>query len=134
VDALVVPEIEKRAQAGQVDMERMLVDLYEAQVAFAAASSELDAFLEAGLVSELGPELYAREVARRREVVESAAAAYRAELDAQDRMAAADQSAMAQRREAARQLIENATLQKSRRGRWQPIAERVTVVWRDGRS
>jgi hypothetical protein len=74
VDALVEPEIEERARAGALDLERMLVELYDAHTTYAAASRELEQFLEAGLVSELGPDLYAREVARRREAVNAAAA------------------------------------------------------------
>jgi DNA invertase Pin-like site-specific DNA recombinase len=130
VDALVEPEIDKRARAGALDLERMLVELFDAQTAYAAASRELEQFLEAGLVSELGPELYAREVSRRREAVNAAADAYRDALDAEDAISELDQSGIAARREGARQLIESVTLRKATRGRWQPIEDRVEIVWR----
>jgi site-specific DNA recombinase len=128
VDALVLPELERRAP--QVDLEGALVDLYDAQVAYAAAERELEEFLAASLISDLGPELYAREVSRRRESLRSTLEEYRAQLDAQDRLASADLTGVEQQREVARRLIESATLHKSTRGRWQPIEERVDIVWR----
>jgi hypothetical protein len=130
VDALVEPEIENRARAGALDQERMLVELYETQTAFAAASRELEQFLEAGLVSELGPELYAREVSRRRDAVNGAADVYRAALDAEDAIAQLDHSGITARREIARQVIESVTLRKATRGRWEPIVDRVEITWR----
>ena len=131
LDALVEPEIEKRARAGALDLEHMLDDLYQAQTAYAAASRELDHFLAGALVSQLGPELYAREVTRRREAVNAAADAYRDALDAEDAVSALDQSGIEARREIARQLIESVSLRKATRGRWQPIEERVEIVWRE---
>jgi hypothetical protein len=130
VDALVEPEIEERARAGALDLERMLVELYDAHAAYAAASRELEQFLEAGLVSELEPELYAREVSRRRDAVNGAADAYRAALDAEDAIAQLDHSGITARREIARQVIESVTLRKATRGRWEPIEDRVEIVWR----
>ena len=131
VDALVEPEIEKRARAGALDFERMLVELYEAQTTYAAASRELEQFLEAGLVSELGSDLYAREVSRRRDAVNAAADAYRDALDAEDAISELDQSSIEARREIARQVIESVMLRKATRGRWEPIEDRVEIVWRN---
>jgi site-specific DNA recombinase len=129
VDAVVGPGL--AARVGSVDLEAAPVELHDAQAAFAAASRELDEFLAAGLISELGPELYRREVARRREAVTTTASAYADALDAQDRLAAADDGSLEARREFARRVIASVTLAKSTRGRWQPIEERLEVVWRD---
>jgi site-specific DNA recombinase len=128
VDALVLPELEARAET--VDLEAALVELHDAQVAFAEADRELEQFLAASLITELGPELYGREVARRREAVREAAVVYRRALDAQDAMASANANGMTEQRELARRLIESATLKKSSRGRWEPISARVTIKWR----
>jgi len=130
VDALVEPGL--AARAGSVDLEAALIELHDAQVAHAATSRELDEFLAAGLISELGPDLYKREVARRREAVTTTASAYAAALASQDRMAAADDGSLNARREFARRVIASVALVKSdpKRGRWQPIEERLEVVWR----
>jgi hypothetical protein len=71
VDALIAPGL--AAHAGSVDLEAALVELHDAMAAHDAASRELDSFLEAALIGELGADLYKREVARRREAVSKTA-------------------------------------------------------------
>jgi hypothetical protein len=127
VDALVLPELETRSNT--VDLEAALVELYDAQVAFGAADRELEEFLAGARISDLGADVYNREVARRRETLRQAAA-YREALDAQDAMASTDADDMTEQRELARRLIESVTLKKSSRGRWEPIADRVSIRWR----
>jgi site-specific DNA recombinase len=128
VDALVLPDLEARADS--VDLEAALIELYDAQIAFAKADRELEEFLAASLITELGPELYGREAVRRREAVREAGAVYSQALDAQDAMASANANGMAEQRELARRLIESVTLRKSTRGRWERIEDRVTIQWR----
>jgi hypothetical protein len=45
-------------------------------------------------------------------------------------MVSVDANGMAEQRELARRLIESVTLKKSSRGRWEPIADRVSILWR----
>jgi DNA invertase Pin-like site-specific DNA recombinase len=128
VDAVVMPTLDSRAS--HVDLEAMLVELHDAQAAWDAASRELSAFLEAALISELGADVYAAEVARRREVVQTTAEGYRAALDAQERLAGAG-DAIGETRELAQRLIESITLRKSTRGKWDDIEDRLEIVWKD---
>jgi hypothetical protein len=114
VDALVLPELETRSNT--VDLEAALVELYDAQVAFGAADRELEEFLAGARISDLGADVYNREVARRRETLRQAATAYREALDAQDAMASTDADDMTEQRELARRLIESVTLKKSSAG------------------
>jgi hypothetical protein len=55
-----------------VDLEAALEEFFEAQVAVSAADRELKAFLEGAKVADLGPDLYASEVTRRREALREA--------------------------------------------------------------
>ena len=94
VDALVLPELDARAES--VDLEAALNEFFDAQVAYAAADRELEDFLAASLITPAWTRgLYGREVARRREALREATAAYRQELDAQDAMASPNQDALA---------------------------------------
>jgi hypothetical protein len=45
-------------------------------------------------------------------------------------MASANVNGIAEQRELARRLIESVTLRKSSRGRWELVADRVTIRWR----
>ena len=45
------------------------MEFFEAQVAWAAADRELEEFLAGARMSDLGPDVYNREVARRREAL-----------------------------------------------------------------
>jgi hypothetical protein len=51
-------------------------------------------------------------------------------MDAQDALASMNEDRIAEQRELARRLIGSVTLRKSTRGRWDPIADRVTIEWR----
>jgi DNA invertase Pin-like site-specific DNA recombinase len=128
VDPLVEQELDERVSRDT--LEDALNELYDAQMAYSSAVRELDDFLAGALVTELGSDLYAREVARRRERVRATGDRYRAALDAQDAMTLSDGSALDQRREIARQLIASVTLRKAERGRWDPVEERLQIVWK----
>jgi DNA invertase Pin-like site-specific DNA recombinase len=132
VDALVIPGLDKRAKPA-ADVAAARAEAETTADALTAAEKELDAFLAGALVGELGRELYAREVARRREAVETATEAHRTALDALQEFHAAEVLPRASdefRRGEARRLIESATLTRSTRGRWQPLADRLEVIWR----
>lgn len=131
VDALVLPELDRRATPADVEGARARAET-TAQ-ALDAVEAELDAFLAAALVGELGRDRYAREVARRREAVEGATAAHREALDAYQELHA--QALLGDgigfRRGEARRHVASATLRKAdERGRWHPLAERLELVWR----
>jgi hypothetical protein len=131
VDALVMPGLDDRATPADTEAARAEVE--EASAALDAVEAELDAFLAAGLVTALG-DRYAREVARRREAVESAAEAHRDAANAlQDIYAQGffGSDSLTFRRGEARRHLVSVTLSKAdKRGRWQPLDERLEVVWR----
>lgn len=130
VDALVMPGIEER-DTGRRDFGVFMEAVDKSAYAFEAAVAELDAFLEAGLVSELGPDVYRREVARRREAVETARAAWEAdEAQGSALLRLHEATGLEHDRARARQAIESVTLAKSTRGKWHPVEERLEVVWR----
>jgi hypothetical protein len=125
LDEYVLPLLQERA--GSVDLEAALEEFFDAQVAWAAASKELQAFLEGAPISVLGPELYAQEVTRRRDALRSASEAYRAALDAQD---ALNSTGLESQRELARRLLEEITLRKAVNGSYDKVEDRVTLHWR----
>jgi hypothetical protein len=129
VDALVRPGLEAGAPAHK-SFEDYMSAVAESARAYELAVEELDAFLEAGLVRELG-DRYAREAARRREAVEATRAAWeRDEVSAAALVRLGDTTGLDHDRALARRLIESATLRKATRGRWEPIEERLEVAWR----
>jgi site-specific DNA recombinase len=130
VDALVVPGLEER-DTGRHDFGVYMEAVEKSAAAYEAAVAELDAFLEAGLVTELGPDVYRREVARRREAVEATRAAWEAdEAQGSALLRLRDATGLEHDRARARQTVESVTLAKSTRGKWQPVEERLEVVWR----
>ena len=134
VDALVLPELDRRADS-EADQETVRAEVEATSTTLDAAEAELDAFLEAALVGELGRDRYAREVARRRVAVEVATEAHLAAANAlQDlygqEFAWVDGGAVQLRRGESRRHIESATLRKSTNGRWDKIEDRLEVVWR----
>jgi site-specific DNA recombinase len=132
VDALVLPGLEDR-DTGRRDFGVYMEAVEESAAAFEAAVAELDAFLEAGLVTELGADVYRREVARRREAVEATRAIWEAdEAQGSALLQLRDTTGLEHDRAMARQALESVTLAKSDpgRGRWQPIEERLELVWR----
>jgi hypothetical protein len=126
LDDYVWPLIQERL--GKVDLEAALHELFDAQVAWSAADEELQAFLEGARMADLGPELYASEVTRRREALQVASQQYREALDAQDRLTSSD--GLEYRREMARRLIERVVLKKATLGRYDPMEDRVEILWR----
>jgi hypothetical protein len=132
VDALVLPGIEQR-DTGRRDFGVYMEAVEQSAAAYEAAVAELDAFLEAGLVTELGPDVYRREVARRREAVEATRATWEAdEAQGAALLRLRDATGLEHERARARQALESVTLAKAdtKRGRWHPIEERLKVVWR----
>lgn len=129
VDAYVWPMIEERA--GTVDLEELMLELVDAQERFVAADRELSAFVEGVSVAEVGAEAYSLGVTSRREALRAAAATYREALDSQD--AVSRDEGLEGQRELARRVLVSATLRKtaSGRGRYEPIEDRLELVWRD---
>jgi site-specific DNA recombinase len=126
VDDYVWPLLRERA--GSVDLEAALVEFYDAQVAMSAADQELHAFLEGAKIADLGPDLYAAEVSRRREALRAATEDYRQALQSQEALVESD--GIQGRRELARRLLESVTLAKSKRGKWDSIESRLTLNWK----
>ncbi|MFL5896973.1 MAG: recombinase family protein, partial [Solirubrobacterales bacterium] len=121
VDEYIWPMLQERA--GEVDLEAALVEFYESQVAMSEADRELRAFLEGAKITDLGPDLYAAEVSRRRESLRVATEGFRQALDSQNSLAETD--GIQGRRELARRLLESVTLSKSKRGKWEPVESRL---------
>jgi DNA invertase Pin-like site-specific DNA recombinase len=131
VDGLVLPRLEAYKASHERTFSDYLAAVDLSAAAYEGAVQELDAFLEAALVSELGRERYAREVARRREAVEAARAIYEADHVRGSALLGTDETTgLEHDRAVARTLLESVTLSKSTQGRWQPIEERVDLVWR----
>lgn len=131
VDALILPRLEAYKAGHRTTFADYLAAVDESARAFEAANAELDAFLEAGLVSELGRERYTREVARRREALEEARAIWEADEVRGSALLKSDEAGgLGRDRAIARTLLESVTLARSTRGRWQPVEERLEVVWR----
>lgn len=133
VDAIVLPGIEERS-SGRTDFGVYFEATAESARAFESAVQELDAFLEGASMTDLGAELYNREVARRRGAVAATREVWErdaARAEALIRLGNAT-SDLDHERARARQAIEAVTLAKAdpKRGRWQPIAERLEVTWR----
>ena len=128
VDGFVWPLLKERA--GSVDLEAALEEFFEAQVAVSAADRELKAFLEGAKVADLGPDLYASEVTRRREALREATEAYRQALDSQE--ALIEKDGIQGRRELARRLLDRVVLHKAKRGRgrFDPVESRVELHWK----
>lgn len=131
VDALVLPGIEEQAAADK-GFAPYMEAVNESGPAFDLAVQELDDFLEGASVTALGPEIYNREVARRRQAVEAARDAYeRDEAMGRALIGAGEITGLDRDRARARRAIESVTLAKAdKRGRWQPLDERLEVVWR----
>jgi DNA invertase Pin-like site-specific DNA recombinase len=117
-----------RERAGTVDLEAALGEWYESQVSWTAADRELRDFLAGASISNLGPDLYAQEVTRRREALRDATEAYRVALDSQE--ALIDSDSLQGRRELAKRLLAGVTLHKATRGRYDPIESRAELHWR----
>jgi DNA invertase Pin-like site-specific DNA recombinase len=130
VDELVIPGLDER-DTGRQDFGLYMEAVAASSAEYEAAVAELDAFLEAGLLTELGPDLYRREVARRREAVETTRAAWTADHAQGQALVRPNATGLEHDRARARRLIESVTLAKSDpgRGRWQPVGERLTVEW-----
>ena len=110
-----------------------------------AAHAELEAFLEAGVASLLGPEHYRAEVEKRQEAIRQAEAAWSEAMHAslavgtagarvrtpQEILAAWPALSMGEHRAVVRAYIARVTVAKAdpKRRRWQPIGERVAVAW-----
>ena len=132
VDAVVLPSIASRSN-DRTDFGVYMEAVDESSTAFELAVQELDAFLEGASVAALGPDVYNREVARRRGAVgETQAVWERDEAQGRALIRLGETTGLDHERARARQTIESATLAKSTRGRWQPIEERLEVVWREG--
>lgn len=130
VDAIVWPGVEERT-AQALSFWGAMGAADELGARHQEAVDELDAFLETALVGVLGSELYAREVTRRREEVARRWVAFEeAERQGRALLRLGETSGIEHDRARARQVIESVTLGKSTRGRWQPLEERLEVVWR----
>jgi DNA invertase Pin-like site-specific DNA recombinase len=133
VDALVIPHITERQADGAALLDGLLVELHDAQVAQTRAERELQDFLAGASITDLGPELYAQEVTRRRATLNEAIQAHTAVLDAQEALISSE-SEVEQRRSVAAQLIERVVIGRAERrpvqSGWSPIEERVTVEWK----
>jgi hypothetical protein len=105
-----------------------LVEFYDAGVAMNEADRELQAFLEGAKIADLGPDLYASEISRRREALRVATEDYRQALQSQEALVETD--GIQGRRELARRLLESVTLAKSKRGKWDSIESRLTLNWK----
>jgi hypothetical protein len=132
VDAVVIPGIEARSKEEPSFWDGMGA-ANELGIAHDVAAQELDAFLAGASIDALGPELYNREVARRRADVQEKWSAFEAAAaEGEALLRLNDATGLDHDRARARQAIESVTLAKSApgRGRWQPIEERLNVVWR----
>lgn len=98
------------------------------------ADEELEDFLRDASITALGGDLYNREVARRREAVQTAWDAFQ---EAADRATAiqsrGETSGIERERALARRALESVVLSKSTgHARWgPPVSERVAIRWRD---
>lgn len=129
IDGLVWPGIEERT-ADRPSWRDAMTEAENRGAHHQEAVEELDAFLETALVGALGPELYAREVSRRRDEVARRWDAFEvAQLHGSALLQLGETSGAEHARARARQALESVVLTKSTRGRWQPIEERVEVKW-----
>jgi DNA invertase Pin-like site-specific DNA recombinase len=126
VDDYVWPLLTERTSS--VDLEEALVEFHDAGVAMNEADRELQAFLEGAKIADLGPDLYASEISRRREALRVATEDYRQALQSQEALVETD--GIQGRRELARRLLESVTLAKSKRGKWDSIESRLTLNWK----
>lgn len=110
-----------------------------------AAHAEMEAFLESGVASVLGPERYRAEVEKRQEDIRQAEAAWAEAMQAnlaigsagatvrmpQQILEAWPSMTMDERRAVVRAYISLVTVAKAdpKRRRWQPIGERAEVSW-----
>jgi DNA invertase Pin-like site-specific DNA recombinase len=109
----------------------------EAKAEVERAEAELRAFVQHASAADLG-ELYATEIARRREDIRNAVRAWR---DFQSgRTAEASLTFdpedwplihIDDKRRVSRAVIDRIDVKRTSRGRWQPVEERVEVVWKD---
>jgi site-specific DNA recombinase len=134
VDGLVLPQIEGVQADGAALLDALLVELHDAQVAQARAERELQAFLAGASITDLGPELYAQEVTRRRAALNDAIQTHTAALDAQEDLINSA-SEVEQRRSLAAQLIERVVISRATRvggvsGGWSSIEGRTRVEWK----
>jgi DNA invertase Pin-like site-specific DNA recombinase len=139
IDALVKPELTKREK--KLRKGASFTAMVKKGEVYAAAQAELETFLAGASITALGADLYNAEVARRRDVLQKALEEVQEATRAMnllqygtDPMGAGDASPLAQDRELARKAIESVTLRKSKTGkgggRWDPLEDRLTVVWR----
>jgi site-specific DNA recombinase len=129
VDALVLPQLDSRTPQG-VGLWDAMGEADALGALHQEATEELDAFLGGALVRELGAELYAREVARRRDVVTERWATFEAaERQGRALLRLGETSGLEHDRARATAALESVTLAKSTRGRWQPLEERLQIVW-----
>jgi DNA invertase Pin-like site-specific DNA recombinase len=126
VDEYVWPMLQERV--GSVDLEEALIEFHESSVAMTEAGQELHAFLEGAKITDLGPDLYASEVSRRREALRVATEDFRQARQSQEALVETD--GMQGRRELARRLLESVSLSKATRGKWDPIESRLTISWK----
>jgi site-specific DNA recombinase len=103
-----------------------------------AAHAELEAFLQAGVASLLGPETYRAEVEKRQEAIREAEAAWAEAMDANLAIAVKGASVRTAQEILAdwpsltvpeRRAVVRVARADPKRRRWQPIGERTEVVW-----
>ncbi len=126
VDDLVWPLLQERM--GSVDQEAALVEFFDARVAVEEAERDLKAFLDGAKIADLGPDLYAAEVSRRREALRTSTETYGQALASQEALTSSD--GIESRREVARRLLDGVALTKAKRGKWGPIESRVELRWK----
>jgi hypothetical protein len=130
IDALLAEGIASRS-TGRTDFGVYMEAVEASSREFELAMQELEGFLEAGLVTELGRDLYAREVGRRRQAVEEKRAIWEAdEARGKALIRLGETTGLDHDRAQARQAVASVVLAKGDgRGRWQPLEERLEVVW-----
>jgi DNA invertase Pin-like site-specific DNA recombinase len=135
LDEYLTPELMKR-----LGKKPKLLVAAERKVSYAVrdfekAEAELEAFIQSGSALDYGED-FPRLIRARREALDQARVRM---FDLMDNVEAFDylprpdswdEVPVQQKRRIAAQVLDSVTVAKSTNGRWQPIAERVEVVWR----
>jgi hypothetical protein len=130
LDRYVEPMVLKRLGRG-VNVKKALADQTDAIAELSRAHEELTAFVQHASAAELG-DLYGPEIAKRREALRLAQVRVDETTNLPGAVSLKSWNLMSdiERREVVAPLINAVTVTRTNRGRWQPLDERVSVLWK----